>query len=216
MEANALRNGQRLDWKQYWADGELDKVLRNIFTNNPSYWDNSPLYLDYHGNMNRAVNSMLSGDIAVFEHEFPFIRPDENHREEMTLFEYCCEISKARTNILLPLVYYNAILYLDVLNLSFEKIDNSSKIMLIRKNTYHSILSKIKENISNPFYLYFHFRDIDNFIDLNTSITCECGSVNAYRVELGLFHNESNYVIFPFPTDEDETVGKMYYFEKAI
>lgn len=206
-----LRNGKKLDFHQYKTGEELDEVLRTIFTNNPSHWDNSPLYLNYDGDLNNIVKAMLAGQVNVFEHEFSFVWPDYDKQEESELYDYCREISKVRTNILLPLVYYNAILYLDKLHLSPHKVDTTSKLMRIRRNKYDSILNEIKNNYDNPFYLYYHLRDNDKFADLEESTICECGSVNAYRVEMSLIYNESNHIIFPFPIDEDEAIGKMYY-----
>ena len=213
MELDMLRSGKKLTFKQ---NEELDDILRNIFTNNPNHWDNSPLYLDNNRDLNRVIKWILVGKINVYEHEFVFTAPNEDNEAAMMLYEYCREISRARTNILLPLVYYNAILYLDSLHLSFQKIDNSSKIMYMRKNRYDSILDKIGENISNPYFFYDFLRHDQNFDELETAILCECGSVNAYRVESGLIYNGNNYIIFPFPMNEGELTGKMYYFEMDV
>jgi hypothetical protein len=81
----------------------------------------------------------------------------------------------------------------------------------IKKNKYDSILdvmtrSRIRFDIDDFLRNYNNFEDVDNVI------RCECGTVEAYRVEAGIFYGCDGYIIFPFPTD-DEEIGRMYYFE---
>jgi hypothetical protein len=214
MIEDLLKNGSRMDFSQYETYGEIDKVLRNIFTNNPYYWSDSPLYLDSTGDLSNVVKLMLTNQINVYEHEFPFVEPNETKQEEIVLYNYCFGISKVRSNPLLPLVYYNAFLYMDKLNLSMHKTDNASKIMYVRKNKYNSIFEEIKK-IGPRFDWHYFLNYSNSFDNIDIPLNCECGSVEAYRVELGMFYGASGYLIFPFPTD-DETIGRMYYFENAI
>lgn len=209
-----IRNGKKMSFSQYKTYGEIDKVLRKIFTNNPYYWSNSPLYLDSRGELNNVVKGMITGQINIYEHTFPFIEPDENRKAEATLYNYCFDISKVRSNPLLPLVYYNAVLYMDSLGLSMCKTDNTSKIMYVQKNRYESILNVIE--YQRPIFgLDDFFRHSDSFDDIEKTIHCECGTVEAYRVESGILYKNGGYIIFPFPTD-DENIGRMYYFERAF
>ena len=117
MIDNLLRNGKKMDFSRYETYGDLDKVLRKIFTNNPYFWSDRPLYLDSTGNLSNVVRGMITGQINVYEHTFSFVEPNEDNKAEVSLYNYCFDISRVRSNPLLPLVYYNAFLYMDGLGL---------------------------------------------------------------------------------------------------
>jgi hypothetical protein len=212
MCCDLFRKGEKMSFSQYKTHEELDQILRKIFTNNPYFWSDRPLYLDGAVGLNNVVKGMLTNRVNVYEHKFAFVEPDENKREESILYDYCFDVSKARSNPLLPLVYYNAFLYLDSLGLSIHRIDNVSKIMYVRKNKYDSILNEMRD-INHRYELDSFFYGSDQFDDIDLSIHCECGSVEAYRVDAGIFYGVDGYVIFPFPTKNDG--ASMYYFEMA-
>jgi hypothetical protein len=212
MDANLLRSGKKMDFSQCKTYGELDCVLKNIFTNNPSFWGNGPLYLDNTGDLSNVIKGMLTKQINCYEHKFNFIKPDERKHEEVVLYNYCFGISKVRSNPLLPLVYYNAFLYMDSLGLSMHRTDNVSKIMCVRKNKYSSIFDEIN-GIRSKYDLDCFLHNSDRFVDIDETIRCECGTVEAYRVESGIFYGADGYIVFPFPTDGE--IGRMYYFEMA-
>lgn len=208
-----LKQGVKMEFSQYKTYDELDPILKKIFTNNQCFWNDAPLYLDSAGNLSNVVRGMIIGQINVYEHRFPFVKPDGTHQEEIILYNKCFDISRTRRNLLLPLVYYNAFLYMDSLGLSMQKIDNVSKIMCVRKNKYDSILNEMRK-INHIYELDHFFYDDDQFDDIDLSIHCECGSVEAYRVEAGIFYGLDGYVIFPFPIEDNAM--SMYYFEKMF
>lgn len=208
-----ISNGKKMDFSRYTTYGELDEVLRGIFTNNPYFWGNNPLYFDSSGELSDAVKGMITGLINVYEHTFPFVEPAETDQSNIMLYNYCFDISKVRSNPLLPLVYYNAFLYMDSLGLSMHRTDNTSKIMHVQKNKYRSIFDVINK-LSTRFGLDYFLRHSNSFEDIDRTISCECGTVEAYRVESGMLYGHGEYIIFPFPLDE--AIGKMYYFQRAF
>ena len=212
MSCDLLKSDNKMDFSQYQTYGELDPILMKIFTNNPYFWSDRPLYLDSTGGLSNVIKGMITGQINTYEHKFPFVEPNEDNKAEVSLYNYCFDISRVRSNPLLPLVYYNAFLYMDGLGLSMRRIDNTSKIMHIRKNRYKSILNII-EQAGPGFYIDYFLHHSNNFEDIDEMIRCECGTVEAYRVESGIFYGADGYVIFPFPTEDE--IGRMYYFEMA-
>lgn len=208
------QQGTRMNFSQYKTYGDIDVVMNKIFTNNPYFWGARPLYLDSSGQLNNVIKAMIAEKINVYEHTFTFTNPDENNQQEVALYNYCFGISKVRSNPLLPLVYYNAVLYMDSLGLSMHLMDNTSKIMCVQKNKYSSILNIITQQDPRLNLMHF-FRHSDNFEDINGTIRCECGTVEAYRVESCLLYGGDGYIIFPFPTDR-EKIGRMYYFDNVI
>lgn len=231
MDSNLLGNGRKIDFTQCKTVEELVKILDKIFTNNPCFWKQKPLYLNSSGYFNKLIEYILSGKVDVYEYTFPFTEPNEENQAEMSLYDYCWKISKVRTNSLLPLVYYNAFLYMDKLNLSIHNKDNTTKIMYVSKKNYSNT---IFEEIGNHIYhICGNYYDVDwSFLgemysydifpgdsketcDAGIALDCECGSVGAYRVEMGMMNGKNGYVIFPFPT-ENEEIGNMYYFKFNI
>jgi hypothetical protein len=213
MEIGLFDVDKKMDFSQCKTYEEINDVFSKIFTNNPYFWGRHPLYLDYNGNLSKVVKGALSNKINIYEYKFSWIEPDETKPEDIIIYNHCFDISRVRSNPLLPLVYYNAFLHMDTLGLSMHRMDNTSKIMYVRKNKYTSIFDEIKRH-GDRFDLSYFLYASNMFVDIDDTIRCECGSVDAYRVEAGIFYGADAYIIFPFPTG-DKLIGSMYCFEKA-
>lgn len=215
MEQTFIEHGELIDFTKFNSDKEIIDILNRIFMNHPVYGKNDPpLYFTEDGQPKEIIYQVLEGNIKVYRHQYSFIETDNGFDDDVmqALYVFSRHLSRAKNRKELPTLYFNMVLLLDKMSLFPCRVNRLSKIMYLKRNKMGSVKDLAMEhNLLNPF---FDERE-DLLENLDKLVMCECGSVDAERLEYPMLEGGADYMIFPFCIDEENMIGECYYFTKA-
>lgn len=183
---------------------DVDKILSNIFTNNPNFWGKNTLYYDYYGkDILGLVKQFIRGDISIYRYKYILPEmPNENDKRDVIKYKMFYRWSKAKYDTL-PLLYWCADSFLNSCGYSLYNLSNVSKNITVVKNNYSD--TKEDRAYSSPYHYTMFRENEENYTFLDKSISVYIGEIDVVKIN-NVISSGNNYVlVFPyFLSDEEE------------